>query len=282
MGARILYKEELAPKVMKFIIESPTIARQTKPGQFLILRVHKDGERIPLSIPATDPEKGTVMLVSQEVGKTTAMLNDLEVGDEIYDVVGPLGRPTHIEKFGTTLAIGGGVGIAPLYPIVKELKKAGNYVVSILGGRSKEFVIMENEMRSVSDKVFICTDDGSYGEKGFVSHVLQHLLKDGREFDFCITIGPPIMMKVICDITRPYGIKTYVSLNTIMVDGTGMCGACRVSVGDKTKFVCVDGPEFDGHQVNFDEMMKRLAMYRKQEELAYKAYLEKRKEMSRH
>lgn len=272
--ARIVYKEELAPKVVKMLIEAPVIARQTKPGQFLIVRVHKDGERIPLSIPDTDPEKGTVTLIIQEVGKSTAMLNSLNVGDEIYDVVGPLGRPTHIENFGSALAIGGGVGIAPLYPIAKALKKAGNYVVSILGGRSKPFVIMEPEMRSVSNEVFICTDDGSYGEKGFVSHILGKLLADGRKFDYCIAIGPPIMMKVIAEMTRPYNIKTYVSLNTIMVDGTGMCGACRVTVGGKTNFVCVDGPEFDGHQVDFEEMMNRLAMYRQQEEQAYKIYLQ--------
>ncbi len=277
MGTPILHKEELAPGVMKFVIKAPEIAAQVKAGQFLILRVHEKGERVPLSIPEADPQSGNLTLVSQEVGKTSAMLNELEVGDEIHDVAGPLGRPTHIEKFGTVLAVGGGVGIAPLYPIAHALKQADNYVVSILGGRSKPFVIMEQEMRSVSDEVFICTDDGSYGEKGFVSHVLKGLLDQGRRFDFCITVGPPIMMRVICDITRPYNIKTQASLNTIMIDGTGMCGACRVSVGGETKFVCVDGPEFDGHEVDFDLMMKRLAMYRAKEERAYRDYLESRK-----
>ena len=272
VGNKILFKQELAPKVMKFIVEAPIIARQTRPGQFLIIRVHENGERIPMSIPDVNPENGTITLVVQEVGKSTALLNALDVGDEIQDIVGPLGIPTHIENFGTAVAVGGGVGIAPLYPITRALKKAGNYIVSILGGRSRAFIIMEEEMRSVSDEILICTDDGSVGEKGFVSVVLDRLLKEGRQIDYCIAIGPPIMMKVIADITRPYGIKTYVSLNTVMVDGTGMCGACRISVGGETKFVCVDGPEFDGHLVDFSEMFKRMAMYRPQEERSYSSY----------
>jgi ferredoxin--NADP+ reductase len=261
---------------MRLEVNAPEIARQAKPGQFVILRVHKDGERIPMSIPELDSGKGTITLVVQEVGKSTAMLHDLNAGDELADVVGPMGKPTHIEKYGKVVAIGGGVGIAPLYPITRALKRAGNHVTSILGGRSREYVIMQREMWSVSDKVLICTDDGSYGEKGFVSVVLQRLIDEKTDIDFCIAIGPPIMMKVICDITRPHGIKTMVSLNTVMVDGTGMCGACRISYGDDTRFVCVDGPEFDGHKVDFDEMMKRMAMYKHQEKEAYEHYLEER------
>jgi ferredoxin--NADP+ reductase len=273
--SKILEKSVLAPKVVQFLVEAPEIAQKCRAGQFVIVRICETGERIPLSIADSDKEHGTLTLVVQEVGKTSACLNAMEVGKEIPDVVGPLGRPTHIENFGVAIGVGGGVGIAPLHPILKALKAAGNHVITILGGRSKEFVIMEEEMRRASDEVLICTDDGSYGEKGFVTHVLKNLVETGRDADYCIAIGPPIMMKRVCEVTKPFNLTTYVSLNTIMVDGTGMCGCCRVTVDGKTRFVCVDGPEFDGHKVDFDEMIKRISMFRKQEELAYKRWLEK-------
>jgi ferredoxin--NADP+ reductase len=273
--AKILEKKVLAPKVVWFLIEAPEIARKHRAGQFVIVRVCEEGERIPLSIADSDKERGTLDLVVQEVGKTSACLNAMEAGEDIIDVVGPLGRPTHIENFGTAIGVGGGVGIAPLHPIIKALKAAGNQVITILGGRSKEFVIMEDQMRRASDELLICTDDGSYGEKGFVTHVLKNLLETGQEANYCIAIGPPIMMKRVCEVTKPFNLTTYVSLNTIMVDGTGMCGCCRVTVEDKTRFVCVDGPEFDGHKVDFDEMIKRTTMFRQQEELAYKRWQEK-------
>jgi NAD(P)H-flavin reductase len=272
--AKILEKSVLAPKVVRFVVEAPAIARKHRAGQFVIVRTSDKGERIPLSIADSDKERGTLTLVVQEVGLTSACLNAMEVGEEIHDVVGPLGRPTHIENFGVAIGVGGGVGIAPLHPIVKALKAAGNHVITILGGRSKEFVIMEEKMRRASDEVLICTDDGSYGEKGFVTHVLKNLLESGTHTDYCIAIGPPIMMKRVCEVTKPFNLPTYVSLNTIMVDGTGMCGCCRVTVDGKTRFVCVDGPEFEGHKVDFDEMIKRISMYRKQEELAYKQWQE--------
>lgn len=273
MSWKILKKEFIAPQIARFIIDAPRIAQKHKTGQFVIVRINESGERIPLSVPDSDPEKGTLMLVVQEVGKTSALMNRLEAGDELLDVVGPLGQPTHIENFGIALGVGGGVGIAPLHPIAKALKSAGNHVISILGGRSKEFVIMEDMMRSASDEVLICTDDGSYGEQGFVTNVLQNLLDSDRKIDYCIAIGPPIMMKRVCEVTKPFNVKTYVSLNTLMVDGTGMCGACRVNVGGETKFVCVDGPEFDGHQVDYDLMFKRMAMYHNSEKKSYEDYL---------
>jgi NAD(P)H-flavin reductase len=272
--ARILEKTLLAPKVVRMIIEAPEIARKRQAGQFVIVRISELGERIPLSIADADPRRGTLTLVIQEVGKTSACLNHMEPGEEIPDVVGPLGTPTHIENFGHVLGIGGGVGIAPLHPIVQALKRAGNHVTSILGGRSKEFVIMEEEMRKASDELLICTDDGSYGKKGFVTVVLQELLDAGRTINYCIAIGPPIMMRNVCKVTKPHGITTYVSLNTLMVDGTGMCGCCRVTVDGKTRFVCVDGPEFDGHKVDFDEMFKRMEIFKPQEEQAYRRYQE--------
>ncbi len=270
--AKILQKTVLAPKIVRMTIESPEIARKRQGGQFVIVRISELGERIPLSIADADPERGTLTLVIQEVGKTSACLNEMEPGEEILDVVGPLGIPTHIENFGRVVGIGGGVGIAPLHPIIQALKRAGNHVTTILGGRSKEFVIMEDEMRKVSDELLICTDDGSYGKKGFVTVVLQELLDAKSPIDYCIAIGPPIMMRNVCKITKPYGVTTYVSLNTIMVDGTGMCGSCRVTVDGKTRFVCVDGPEFNGHQVDFDEMFKRMEIFKPLEEQAYRRH----------
>ncbi|RKZ20051.1 sulfide/dihydroorotate dehydrogenase-like FAD/NAD-binding protein [bacterium] len=273
---KILERETLAEHINKFVVEAPLIAKKALPGQFVILRLHEKGERIPITICEADPEKGTITLVVQEVGKTTYELGTYQAGDEIADIIGPLGKPAEIEKVGTVVAIGGGVGTAIVYPEAKAFKEKGNYVISIIGFRSKRFVILEEEMRKVSDELYVTTDDGSYGMKGFVSDKLKELIEEGRKIDLVIAIGPAIMMKVVSDLTRPYGIKTIVSLNSIMVDGTGMCGACRVEVGGKTRFACVDGPEFDGHQVDFDLLIKRLAMYKEEERIALERYLKER------
>lgn len=274
--AKILERSMLAPKIVRLLVECPDIAKVRKPGQFLILRPNADSERIPLSIADTDAEKGTLELVVQEVGRTSAELLDKQVGDEIHDVVGPLGTPTHIEKFGTAICIGGGVGIAPLYPIAKALRDAGNIVVSILGARTKELIIFEERMREISDVLIVTTDDGSHGRKGLVTDALKELIHSREKIDYCITVGPPIMMHFVCETTRPYNIPTFASLNTMMVDGTGMCGGCRITVGGENKYVCVDGPEFDGHQVDFTEMMMRLKMYKDFEKKSYEEYSEKR------
>lgn len=257
---RIIEKRMLAPNVGWFEVEAPQIAKKRKAGQFIILRIDEAGERIPLTIADSDPEKGTIILICQSVGKTSTHLNSLQTGDIIKDIAGPLGQPSHLENFGTAVCIGGGVGIAVTYPIVKALKDMGNNVISILGARTKELLILENEMREVSDDLRITTDDGSYGIKGFVTDQLQQLI-DEQRVDFVLAIGPTIMMKAVSNLTRPYKIKTMVSLNSIMIDGTGMCGGCRVSVDGRTQFVCVDGPEFDAHLVDFDELMLRQRMY---------------------
>ena len=269
---KILEKEFISPQVFRMTVEAPDIARKRMAGQFIILRTTDAGERIPLTIADADAEKGTIELVVQVVGKSTKELSKFEVGDELRDFVGPLGRPTHVELFGTVVIVGGGVGIAPAHPITQAMKAAGNNVISILGGRTKDLVIMEEKMTACSDRVLIMTDDGSYGEKGLVTDALQKLIDDGLKIDLVVAVGPPIMMKFVSLLTRKYDIPTLVSLNTIMVDGTGMCGACRVTVGDKTKFVCVDGPEFDGHKVDFDEMMKRQRMYEVQEKESMDLY----------
>lgn len=266
--AKILEKRSLAPKVNQYVVEAPKIAAKRKAGQFVLIRVAADGERIPLTIADADAQRGTITLVVQEVGKTTTMLAQRQVGDDILDVVGPLGTPTHISKVGTVVCVGGGIGIAPLHPIAQAYKAAGNQVIVILGARNHELLIMEEEMGQIADELLICTDDGSKGRKGFVSQVLEDLIKAGREIKEVITIGPAIMMKVVCEVTRPYGIKTLVSLNSVMVDGTGMCGGCRVEVGGEAKFCCVDGPEFDGHLVNFDLLMRRQNMYKKYEQVS--------------
>jgi ferredoxin--NADP+ reductase len=262
---KILEKEFLSPQVFRMRVETPEIARKRKAGQFIILRTCDSGERIPLTIADADPEEGWIELVVQIVGKTTKVLSELASGDSICDLAGPLGRPTHIQRYGTVVMVGGGIGIAPAHPIAQAMRAAGNTVISILGGRMKDLVIMEEKMRAASDEVIITTDDGSYGTKGFVTNALQKLIDEQRRIDQVIAIGPPIMMKQVSLLTKKYNIPTMVSLNTIMVDGTGMCGGCRVTVGNETKFVCVDGPEFDGHLVNFDEMMMRLSMYKEQE-----------------
>ncbi len=258
---KIITKERFSDKVYKFGIEAPLIARSRKAGHFVIIRVGEKGERVPLTIAGADADKGTITLVVQEVGLSSSKLCRLEEGDYITDVVGPLGQATHIENFGTVVCAGGGVGVAPLLPIVQALKAAGNRVITVLAGRSKELIILEKEMRESSDEVIIMTDDGSYGKKGLVTQGVEEVILR-EKVDKCFTIGPAIMMKFVSLLTKKYEIPTDASLNTIMVDGTGMCGACRVSIGGKTKFVCVDGPEFDAHQVDFDEMLKRMGAFK--------------------
>lgn len=261
---RIIAKERFSEKVYKLVVEAPLIAKARRAGHFVIVRVGEHGERIPLTIAEADPERGTITLVVQEVGLSSTRLCEMNVGDELADVVGPLGKATHIENFGTVVCAGGGVGIAPMLPIVQALKAAGNRVISVLAGRTKELVILEDEMRRSSDEVIVMTDDGSYGRKGLVTEGVESVIVR-EHVDKCFAIGPAIMMKFVCLLTKKYEIPTDVSLNTIMVDGTGMCGACRITVGGQTKFVCVDGPEFDGHQVDFDEMLKRMGAFKGEE-----------------
>ena len=261
---RIIAKERFSEKVFKLVVEAPLIAKARRAGHFVIVRVGEHGERIPLTIAEADPERGTITLVVQEVGLSSTRLCEMNVGDELADVVGPLGKATHIENFGTVVCAGGGVGIAPMLPIVQALKAAGNRVISVLAGRTKELVILEDEMRRSSDEVIVMTDDGSYGRKGLVTEGVESVIIR-EHVNKCFAIGPAIMMKFVCLLTKKYGIPTDVSLNTIMVDGTGMCGACRITVGGQTKFVCVDGPEFDGHQVDFDEMLKRMGAFKGEE-----------------
>lgn len=261
---KIVSKEQFSEKVFRLRVEAPLIAKAYRAGNFVILRVGEKGERIPLTIAHADPDKGLITLVIQKVGLSSSRICDLNEGDCITDVVGPLGQATHIENFGTVVCAGGGVGVAPMLPIAAALKKAGNRVISVLAGRSKDLIILEKEVREVSDEVIIMTDDGSYGDKGLVTEGIERVIKR-EKVDHCVAIGPAIMMKFVCKLTKQYEIPTVVSLNTIMVDGTGMCGACRVTVGGKTKFVCVDGPEFDGHQVDFDGMMQRLGSFKSEE-----------------
>jgi len=262
----------LAAAVRQFKVAAPEIARKRKPGQFIVLRIHEEGERIPLTIADADPQAGTITLIFQELGKSTEQLGRLKAGDGILDLIGPLGVPTHVEKFGTVVCIGGGIGIAPVYPIAKAMREAGNTVISIIGARTKNLLILEEEMAKVSHSLKVSTDDGSYGYHGFVSDILQNLIDEGTTINLAVAIGPVPMMRVICNVTRNQKIKTVVSLNPIMVDGTGMCGACRVSVGGKTRFVCVDGPEFDGHEVNFAELVKRQRAYLEQEKLSLETF----------
>ncbi|MEI8062907.1 MAG: sulfide/dihydroorotate dehydrogenase-like FAD/NAD-binding protein [Verrucomicrobiota bacterium] len=252
----------LAPDVKLLRITAPRIAKRQKPGQFVIIRVNDTGERIPLTIVDSDPQAGTVTVIVQGIGKTTKILNQLNTGDAVADVVGPLGKPSEIEKFGTCVVIGGGVGTAIAYPTAKGLKQAGNEVITIIGGRNRQLVILEDEIRAFADKVIITTDDGSYGEKGLVIDPLKNMIAAGKKTDYVLAIGPIPMMRAVANVTREFKIKTVVSLNPIMVDGTGMCGGCRVQVAGKNQFACVDGPEFDAHQVDFDTLTKRNAMYR--------------------
>lgn len=266
----------LGPNVKQFEIEAPRIARAQRPGQFIILRLHEHGERIPLTIKASDVKKGTITIVVQGIGKTTIELNARNTGDAILDVVGPLGKPSHIDKFGTAVVIGGGVGTAIALPTARALREAGNHVISILGARTKDLLILEDEVRAVSDEVFIMTDDGSYGEKGVVTVKLNELIAGkiagATHVDFVLAIGPIPMMRAVAETTRDKQIPTVVSLNSIMVDGTGMCGGCRVLVGNKSQFACVDGPEFDAHDVDFAVLAQRNAMYREQEKESLERY----------
>lgn len=275
MTRKIVRKKELAPAIKMFEMEAPTVARKAEAGQFVILRITERGERIPLTIADSDPEKGTIILVVEEIGKTTKELGRLNEGDSILDLVGPLGKPMDIKNYGHIVCIGGGSGVAPVYPLTKALKEAGNKVTSIIGARTQELLILEEEMRKISDEFHITTDDGSKGHRGFVTDILRKLL-DGRErIDLVVAVGPVPMMKAVSDVTRPHKIMTLVSLNPIMVDGMGMCGACRVTVGGKTKFTCVDGPLFDGHLVDFGELEARRRVYEPEEKQALKAYEEK-------
>lgn len=266
---KILKKEKLAENIDRFYLEAPLIAEKAKAGQFVVIRINEEGERIPLTIAGYDRDKGVISIVSMRVGKTTTLLSSLKQGDSILDVVGPLGNASEIEKFGRVICVGGGVGVAPVLPIVREFKKEGNYVISIIGARSKDLLILEKEMEDTSDELHICSDDGSIGYHGFVSEFLKEYLEknlagktDGKaNIARVIAIGPALMMAAVAEVTRPFNIKTIVSLNSIMVDGTGMCGACRVEVGGKTRFVCVDGPEFDAHEVNFNLLLSRQKIY---------------------
>ncbi|MBU1105999.1 MAG: sulfide/dihydroorotate dehydrogenase-like FAD/NAD-binding protein [Candidatus Riflebacteria bacterium] len=264
---KIVEKYKLSESVFKFIVEAPMIAKSRKPGNFVILRIGDRGERIPLTIVDSDTEKGTITLIVQNVGVSSSKFCQLEAGELITDLVGPLGKATHIYKAGTILALGGGVGIAPLYPIVEAFKKAGNRVITVLAARNKELLILENEMRQWSDEVIVMTDDGSSGRKGLVTEGAEEVIKR-EKVDECVAIGPAIMMKFCAQLTKKYEVPTQVSLNTIMVDGTGMCGACRVTVNGETKFTCIDGPEFNAHQVDFDEMLQRLRAYKSEEDQA--------------
>jgi ferredoxin--NADP+ reductase len=269
----IVAKKEWHPTITEFWVKAPEVAKKHRPGQFMILRIHEEGERIPLTIAESDKDKGLIRIIFQKVGKTTYHLGTLNVGDALTDVVGPLGRPTDIKNVGTVVCVGGGVGIAPLFPIAYGMKESGNRLITILGARCKDLLIMEDDFRKVSDGLIITTDDGSYGRKGFVTHALEDLLKeDGDTVGEVVGIGPPIMMKFIVQVCEPFKVPLTVSLNSIMVDATGMCGACRVTVGGKTRFVCVDGPEFNGYEVDFEELMTRQSMYKDKEKLALEKF----------
>ncbi|MCP4216197.1 MAG: sulfide/dihydroorotate dehydrogenase-like FAD/NAD-binding protein [bacterium] len=270
---KIIGKEVLSENVVKLVIENKAIAKSRKAGQFVIVKIGEEGERIPLTIADSDREAGTITLVIQRVGATSGKLCDLQTGDTVTDLVGPLGKATHVENVGTIIAAGGGVGIAPLYPIAKAFKEAGNKLIVVLAARNKDLIILEDEMRAFADEVVVMTDDGSVGKKGLVTTGIEEII-NREKVHSCVAIGPAIMMKFVALLTKKYNVPTMASLNTIMVDGTGMCGACRITVGGKTKFVCVDGPEFDAHLVDFEEMLQRLSAYKPLEEEAYKRYQE--------
>ena len=277
MSHRIISKQEIGADVFWAEIEAPLIAAARKPGQFIILSIDsRYSERIPLTIAGADRDKGTIELIWQRVGKTTAEMADLTEGDEIANIAGPLGTPTHIERFGTVVCVGGGIGNAPLLPIAHALKEAGNHIISILGARDQSRMILEDRFAKVSDELIVCTDDGSHGQKALVTEPLKEVCGRDPKPDHAFIIGPTPMMKFCCEVTRPFEVPTQVSLNTIMVDGTGMCGGCRVEVDGRPKFVCVDGPEFDGHKVNFDLMIRRLNAYKEQEQQALEGYRQHR------
>jgi ferredoxin--NADP+ reductase len=275
---RIVDARTVGLNIRQFVIKAPRIAHKHKPGQFVILRLHAKGERIPLTIKSSDPGAGTITIVVQSVGKTTAMLSSLEKGDSILDIVGPLGKPSEIENYGTAAILAGSVGTAMALPTSKALKEAGNHVIFIEGARNVEMVIYEDEVRQVSNEAYILTDDGSYGEQGLVTKKLTDLIDAGRKIDFVLAVGPVPMMRAVAKVTAPLGVKTMVSLNSIMVDGTGMCGGCRVLLGGESKFACVDGPEFDASLVNFEVLMQRNAMYREKECASLKAFNEQKDE----
>ncbi|HXZ39172.1 MAG TPA: sulfide/dihydroorotate dehydrogenase-like FAD/NAD-binding protein [Terriglobales bacterium] len=276
---KILHAEFIAPGIKRFVIEAPRIARKQKPGQFVILRIYEAGERIPITIEKSDPERGTINIVVQSVGKTTHLLNSLEKGDSIRDVVGPLGKPSEIEKFGTVVVMGGGVGTAMAYPTAAALKRAGNRVISIVGARSKDLVILEREMRDVSDELLVTTDDGTYADKGFVTDKLRQLIDKGTRIDLVLAVGPIPMMRAVADMTRKENIRTIVSLNPIMIDGTGMCGGCRVLIDGKSQFACVDGPEFEAHRIDFAVLVQRNAMYRLAEQKSMEDFQRERESL---
>ena len=269
---KIVQRKEMAGgTIVLNEIEAPLIAKKAKPGQFVILKANETGERIPLTMADSNPEKGTITIIYMVVGKSTAIFKSLKVGESYQDVIGPLGKPTHLEKLGTVVCVGGGTGIAVLHPITRGLKEIGNNVISIIGARSKDILILEDEMKAASNKLHVCTDDGTYGHHGFVTEVLKQVLEK-EDVKLVVAIGPVPMMKFVSKITKEFNVPTMVSLNPIMVDGTGMCGGCRVSVGGETKFACVDGPEFDGHKVDFDELMRRLQAYCEDEKKCYNDY----------
>ena len=268
----VLSTRKIAPDIFEFDVKAPEIATKAKPGQFLIYRLHAQGERIPLTLKDWDAKKGTITIVFQIVGKSTMELAKLQSGDRIHDILGPLGKAPPVEKYGTVVVIAGGCGAAPSLPRARQLKEAGNYLITILGARQDDLLVCELELSQISDELYITTDDGSKGTKGFVTTKLKELLESKKAIDYVFTVGPPIMMKFVAATTKPYSVKTECSLNPIMVDGTGMCGACRVEVAGETRFACVDGPEFDAHEVNFDLLMKRLDTYKSQEVRAMDAY----------
>ena len=275
---KILKIEELAPSIKLMELDAPLITKKVQPGQFIVLRIHEEGERIPLTIADTDKEKGILKIVFQEVGKSTRHLGTLKAGDEIIDLIGPLGKASEIEKFGTVVCIGGGVGTPEIYPVARALRESGNKVISIVGARSKNLLIMEKEMKAVSDELYITTDDGTYGHKGFVTDELKRIIDKGTKIDHVFAVGPVIMMKAVSKMTQPFNIPTVVSLNPIMLDATGMCGVCRVEVGGETKFACVDGPEFDGHKVDFDLLIARQRIYLKEEKESMEIFAKSHKE----
>ncbi len=266
---KILQRQDLVPDIHLFKVMAPNVAKKARPGQFVVIRIDERGERIPLTIADWDTEEGSITIVVMVVGTTTYKLAQLKTGDSVANFIGPLGLPTHIEKFGTVVCVAGGVGVAPIVPVARALKKAGNKIISILGARSKNLLFWEDELRRDSDELIITTDDGSYGRKGLVTEPLTELLKNGSKIDRVVAIGPSIMMKFCAKTTEPFGVKTFVSLNPIMVDGTGMCGCCRVLVGGVTRFTCVDGPDFDGHQVDWDLLLARQRTYLDEEKLSF-------------
>ena len=274
MPFTVLKREEMSPTIHLMAVRAERVAQKAMPGQFVILRIEECGERIPLTIADFDAPAGTITLVFQEVGKTTRQLATLAAGDSIRDLAGPLGKPSEIREFGTVLCVGGGVGIAPIFPIARAMKESGNKVISVIGARSADILFWADRMGEVSDELHIATDDGTRGHRGFVTDIVESVLEDctHTQVDRVIAIGPPVMMRAVAGVTKPFGVKTLVSLNPIMVDGTGMCGACRVSVGGETKFACVDGPEFDAHEVDFALLESRLAMYRREEKEALERY----------